>query len=303
MSFYGFKQFVVNSIPAPLVKVFAAPYVAGDSLEKGLATSDRLFKDKGIHSTMDVLGEAEKTESKVREAVQLYLRTLEGLKDRSYCTISVKPGHFGYYVDPGFCRENIEELAAACQKAGRGLTVDMEDTDLTDFTLQLYRDLKPKYPVLGTVLQSRLYRTEKDIDALDGLQAHIRLCIGIYRVKEPLATQNNRAMKENLLKLLEKLLDRGHYVCIATHDVEYIARARKILTDRGVPKDRYEFQMLVGVPREKLQRELVEAGEIVRLYVPFAVHWDDAIAYLRRRMLENPHMAGLVLKNLVARGQ
>ena len=93
-----------------------------------------------------------------------------------------------------------------------------------------------------------------------------------------MATQNNRKMKESLLKLLEKLLDRGHYVCIATHDVEYIAKARAILAERKVPKDRYEFQMLVGVPREKLLRELVESGETVRLYVPFAVHWDDAIA-------------------------
>ena len=68
-----------------------------------------------------------------------------------------------------------------------------------------------------------------------------------------------------------------------------------------VPKERYEFQMLLGVPRDRIQHELVSTGEKVRLYIPFAVHWDDAIAYLRRRMVENPFMAGLVLKNLVRR--
>lgn len=301
MSVLAIKNFVVNCIPGRLVRIFAAPYVAGDSMEKGLATADRLRQEKRLESTMDVLGEAEKSREKVREAVQLYLATLEAIKDRPHCTISVKPGHFGYYVDPQFCRENIEELAAACQKAGRGLTIDMEDIDLTDFTLGLYRDLKPKYTLLGTVLQSRLYRTEKDIDLLDGLNAHVRLCIGIYRVRPPHAMQKKREMKENLLKLLAKLIDRGHYVCVATHDVEYVRKAWQFLKEKGVPHERYEFQMLLGVPRDGLQKELVEAGERVRLYVPFALHWDDAIAYLRRRMLESPTMAGLVLKNLFSR--
>ena len=301
MSVLAVRSFVVNCIPGRLVRIFASPYVAGDSLEKGLSTADRLWNERRVEATMDVLGEAEKSREKVREAVQLYLRTLEAVKGREYCTISVKPGHFGYYVDPQFCRENIEEMAAACQKAGRGLTVDMEDIDLTDFTLQLYRDLKPKYPILGTVLQSRLYRTEKDIDMLDGLSAHVRLCIGIYRVRPPHAMQKKREMKENLLKLLDKLADRGHTICVATHDVEYVRKAWQMLKDKGVPKERREFQMLLGVPRDGLQKELVEAGERVRLYVPFALHWDDAIAYLRRRMLESPTMAGLVLKNLLSR--
>jgi proline dehydrogenase len=301
MNFYDIKKSVANAIPGRLVRVFAAPYVSGDSLEKGLIAADRLHGERGICSTMDVLGEAEKTPEKVRHAVDLYLKTLDAIKDRPHCTISVKPGHFGFYVDPDLCRRNVEELASACQSAGRGLTVDMEDTDLTDFTLQLYKDLKPKYPILGTVLQSRLFRTEKDIDALDGLEAHIRICIGIYFVSADKAMQKKRDMKENLLKCLGKLLDRGHYVCIATHDVETLRKARAMVEGRKLPKDRYEFQMLLGVPREKLQRELVEAGHTVRLYVPFSVDWDDAIAYLRRRMIESPSMAGLVVKNLVKR--
>lgn len=302
MSMLAVRRSVANAIPGRLVRVFASPYVSGDSMEKGLRAADELHQTKGIESTMDVLGEAEKTEAKVRHAVDLYLKTLDALKERPHCTISVKPGHFGYYVNPDLCRRNIEEMAAACQKAGRGLTIDMEDTDLTDFTLQLYRELKPKYPVLGTVLQARLHRTLDDIDSLDGLQAHIRACIGIYNVPEPLATQNRREMKENLLRMIRKLFERGHYVCIATHDVEYIGKARAIIAEMKIPRERYEFQMLLGVPREKIQRELVAAGEKVRLYLPFAVDWDDAIAYLRRRMVESPSMTALVLKNIVKRG-
>jgi len=302
MSLYAMKKSVVNLIPGRLVRVFAAPYVSGDSLDKGLAVADRLFEERGIRTTLDVLGEAEKTEAKVRGAVENYLRALEAVKGRAYCTLSIKPGHFGFYVSPDLCRKNVEEMAAACQSAGRGLTVDMEDTDLTDFTLDLYRDLKPKYPILGTVLQSRLHRTLDDVDRLDGLKAHVRACIGIYNVGPDKAVTNRRQMKENLLALIEKLFDRGHYVCIATHDMEYLAKARDLVARKGIPKDRYEFQMLLGVPRDHIQKELVATGETVRLYVPFASDWDDAIAYLRRRMLESPSMSLLVLKNLFVRG-
>ncbi len=302
MSLYAVKKSVVDLIPGRLVRVFAAPYVSGDSLDKGLAVADRLFEERGILTTLDVLGEAEKTEAKVRGAVENYLRALEAVKGRAYCTLSIKPGHFGFYVSPDLCRKNVEEMAAACQAAGRGLTVDMEDMDLTDFTLDLYRDLKPKYPILGTVLQSRLHRTLDDVDRFDGLKAHVRACIGIYNVGPDKAVTNRRQMKENLLTLIGKLFDRGHYVCIATHDMEYLAKARDLVARKGIPKDRYEFQMLLGVPRDHIQKELVATGETVRLYVPFASDWDDAIAYLRRRMLESPSMSLLVLKNLFVRG-
>ncbi len=298
MSLYATKKTVVNMIPGRLVRVFAAPYVAGDSLEKALAVADRLYEEKGVETTLDVLGEAEKTESKVRGAVDAYLRALDAVKTRPYCTISIKPGHWGYYVSPELARRNIEEMAAACQAAGRGLTVDMEDTDVTEWTINLYRELKPKYPILGTVLQSRLYRTEKDLDAFDGLKANIRMVIGIYNVPAPAAMTKKRDMKEALLKESLILLNRGHYVCFATHDIEYVRRAWKTFQDKKIPKDRYEFQMLLGVPRDHIIKELRDGGARVRLYVPFASDWDDAIAYLRRRMLESPSMAALVVKNL-----
>lgn len=295
---FQFRKTVANMIPAPMVRYFASPYVAGDSLEKGLDTADRLFRDKRILSTIDLLGEAEKTKDKVMVAVEAYEKTLDAIKDRPYASISIKPGGFGYYVDPSFCRENIERVAEKAQKQGTLLTVDMEDVDITDYTLKLYSDLKPKYPVLGTVLQSRLFRTEKDIDLLDGLKAHVRLCIGIYFEPKTIAFTKKPEMKDNLLKLLRKLLERGHFVAIATHDEAYIRKALAILDEMKVPKEQREFQMLMGVPRDSMHKELIGRGENVRLYVPYALSWDDAIAYLRRRMIESPSMTMLVVKNL-----
>lgn len=298
---YRLKKFVANSIPAPLVKIFASPYVAGDSLEKALMTVDSLFREKRILSTIDLLGEAEKTKEKVLDAVSTYENTLDSIRERNYASISIKPSQFGFYIDRSFCKENIERIVGKAYNQETLVTIDMEDIDLTDFTLELYTALKPKYPNLGTVLQSRLYRTEKDIEKLDGLKAHIRLCIGIYNVPKKYAFTSKKDMKENLLKLLRKLFEGGHFVAIATHDENYIRKALEIIDEMKIPKEQREFQMLMGVPRDEMQKELLERGEKVRLYVPYALSWSDAIAYLRRRMIESPSITGLVLKNLMKR--
>lgn len=298
---YELKKFVANSIPSPFVKIFASPYVSGDSLEKALNSVDSLFREKRILSTVDLLGEAERIKEKVLAAVFAYEKTLDAIKERNYASISIKPSQFGYYIDKSFCKENIERILEKANSQNTLVTIDMEDIDLTDFTLELYCELKPKYPNTGTVLQSRLYRTEKDIDKLDGLKAHIRLCIGIYNVSKEYAYTRKKDMKENFMKLLRKLLKKGHFAAIATHDKIYIRKALELLDEMKVPKEQREFQMLMGVPRDDMQKELVERGEKVRLYVPYALSWSDAIAYLRRRMIESPSMTGLVLKNLFKR--
>lgn len=299
MSAYSMRKVIAGMIPGRLVRLFASRYVGGDSLDKAIRTADELFEKHGLESTIDLLGEEEKTRERVEWAVAQYYKMLEAISERPYCTLSVKPGQTGFYVDPDLCMRKLDELAAACQQAGRRLTIDMEDTDLTDFTLSAYRELKPRYSILGTVLQARLFRTPKDVESLKGLQANIRACIGIYNVSPDKAYQKKRDMKEALMKMIGWLFDDGHYVCVATHDLEYLKRARAILAEKKIPKERYEFQMLMGVPRDEIQNELVKAGERVRLYVPYALNWDDAIAYLRRRMAASPSISALVLKNLV----
>lgn len=295
------KKTFVNMIPAPLVKIFASPYVSGDSLEKALSVVDSLFRERRIMSTIDLLGEAEKTKEKVLKAVETYEKVLDEIKERNYASISIKPSQFGFYIDKSFCKENIERIVEKANSQDTLVTIDMEDIDLTDFTIDTYIELRKKYRVVGTVLQSRLFRTENDIAKFDGLKAHIRLCIGIYNVSKQLAYTKKRDMKENLLKILRLLLMKGHFVAIATHDIEYIKKSLNILKELNIPREQREFQMLMGVPRDEIQRELIEKGEAVRLYVPFALSWEDAIAYLRRRMIESPSITALVLKNLIKR--
>ena len=292
---------LAQHIPSQAVIAFARRYVAGDSLAAALGCADQLWSSRGLCTTLDVLGEHVEQEHQARRALALYRAAAEAVRGRPYCSLSIKPGHFGMYVDPALCRGQVRELGELCQLQGTRLTIDMEDVDLTDATLGLYRELKPELPVLGTVLQTRLYRTPSDLESLRGLGARIRLCIGVYDVGAQHGYRSKRQAKDALIALLPRAFELCDVVEIATHDRNLLERARDVLSGTGTAADRVEFQMLLGVPRSAEQNQLVSEGRTVRLYVPFAESWDEATAYLRRRLAETPSMAGLVLRNLATR--
>ncbi|MFX0182659.1 MAG: proline dehydrogenase family protein [Candidatus Hodarchaeota archaeon] len=296
------KTFLVNNfMPSFLVRLFARPYVAGDSIEKGIKTARELWEQKGITSTMDLLGEELQTEEEVEEVVKLYLELIEALKDDNFATISLKPTSLGVDISKDYCIDNLRRILTKALAASIDVTLDMESSDYTDVTLEMYQTLKPEFPNFGTVLQTRLFRTENDILNLKGLNAHIRLCIGIYLEKRDIAYTKKSDMKAKLVEYTSLLLDHNHYVAMATHDEKTIYQILELLEARGEKPSNIEFQMLLGVPRDNLQQELLKRGFTVRLYVPYATRWKDATNYLKRRLIENPHMAIYTLRNLFGR--
>ena len=90
---------------------------------------------------------------------------------------------------------------------------------------------------------------------------------------------------------------RGAYVGIATHDEWLIGQALRRVDERGLQREDYEFQMLLGV-REERATELVRDGHRLRVYVPFGEQW---YAYSLRRLQENPAMAGTIARATVGR--
>ena len=154
---------------------------------------------------------------------------------------------------------------------------------------------------VGAVLQTRMNRTERDLDSLPK-GCRVRLVIGIYREPAEVALTDKPAMKERMLVYAERLLQRGHYVEFASHDDSYVRRfVEQVVPKAGVGRDRFEVQMLYGVPRERFLADLRRQGIVARLYVPFALGWDMAIQYLRRRLDEYPAMVWLVTKNMFLR--
>jgi proline dehydrogenase len=292
------KRAIIDLAPAPIVRLFAAPYVAGTGIEAGVAKADEIWKTSKLHATIDLLGEEVFKREDVEATVALYLKMIDQVKGRAYASISCKPTQLGIHESEAYCLENIRKVIGYAAPHGLLITVDMEDHTFTDVTLRLFKALRDEFDNVGTVLQSRLFRTGDDIVALYAKPCKVRICIGIYKEPKSIAFTDKPAMKDKLFDLVQLLLDKGHYPEIATHDEPLIHRCIEYLDRRGCPKSAYEFQMLLGVPRQDIQKQIVSDGRLMRLYVPFAEEWRYAIAYCKRRMAANPMMGAYVMKNL-----
>ena len=292
------KRAIIDLMPGRLVRIFASPYVAGKGISSGVAKADDLHARQGLYSTVDLLGEEVFRREDVEATVQVYFRMIEALKDRPYASISLKPTQLGINESEAYCLANLRRITAAAAAHGLHITLDMEDRHFTDVTLRMYKTVRDEFDNFGIVLQSRLFRTAEDIKALHAKPCKVRICIGIYWEPAEVALQDKADMKAKLFEQVQLLLDHGHYPEIATHDEPLIRRCIEHLDKRGVAKNAYEFQMLLGVPRTEIQQEIVKRGQIVRLYVPFAEDWKYAVHYLKRRLAGNPAMAVMVMKNL-----
>ncbi len=293
------KNRIINLAPTSLVQLFASPYVAGDSIEAATATAQKLWTERQVCSAIDLLGEELESDKEVRYTVDVYKRLIDALGPQEYTTISLKPTQLGSHHSKEHCQNTIEEIVIHAERHNIPVTLDMEDHTFIDLTLDIFRALKSKHPTFGTVLQSRMFRTDDDIKSLRGLNARIRICIGIYNEPKEIALQNKSEMKIKLLEQLEVLFKEGHYAEIATHDEAVIRKSIDIAQRLNIKKNKYEVQMLMGVPMQAFQKELVQNDILVRLYVPFAERWNYATAYAKRRLAANPAMAMYIMKNLV----
>jgi proline dehydrogenase len=294
----GLKNAIIDLMPGPLVRIFAAPYTAGKGIASGVAKADDLHARLGIYSTVDLLAEEVFRREDVEATLQVYLRMIEALKDRPYASISLKPTSLGINESEAYCQANLRRIVEAAAAHRIHITLDMEERHFTDVTLRMFRAIREEFDNFGIVLQSRLFRTPGDIKALPAKRCKVRICIGIYNEPADVALQDKADMKDKLFEYMQMLLDQGHYPEIATHDEPLIRRCIEHLDKRGVPKDAYEFQMLLGVPRTQIQQEIVKRGQIIRLYVPFAEDWKYAVRYMKRRLAHSPSMAFMVMKNL-----
>lgn len=291
-----FNRLVVTSIPLVpkfIVGHVARRYVAGETLDDAIAVIRRL-NGEGAMVTVDLLGEEVHDAAPALAATEEYLRVLDAIEEHGLdCNISTKPTQLGLMIDEGLYRENYERLVKRAVEIGNFVRLDMEDRTTTDLIIGLYRTLHGQFggAYVGTVLQAYMRRTLNDIAHLPDAKANIRLCKGIYIEPQEVAWKGYETVRQNFVSALEKLLRQGVYVGIATHD-EYLVAAAEGLIDRlGVPKEAYEFQMLLGV-ESRLRRILIERGHRLRVYVPYGKDW---YLYCVRRLRENPEIARHVM--------
>jgi proline dehydrogenase len=282
-------------MPRALVWQVARRYVAGPTLADAVVAVRRL-NGEGAMATLDVLGEEVTDPALATAAVDEYLAVLAAIHEhRLDANLSIKPTMFGLEIDEALCASNIERLVAAAQARGTFVRIDMEDRTTTDFTLRLYRDLQARYGNVGVVLQAYMRRTLRDLDELAVERPNVRLCKGIYVEPREVAWKGYETVRAAFVAALEKALLAGIYVGIATHDEYLVCAATSLLDRHRVPRERYEFQMLLGV-EDELRRILIAAGHRLRVYVPFGADW---YLYSLRRLRENPAIAGHVARSVL----
>jgi proline dehydrogenase len=289
---------MLPAVPRPLVQKLSARYIAGPELKDARETV-RHVNAEGKLATMDVLGEEITNEDETAAIVRAYQ---DVFADIEHCgldaNVSVKLTALGLKLDYDLCRENLAVVIEDAESRGNFVRIDMEDSSTTDDTLRLYRDLREQgRDNVGVVLQAMLRRTDDDIAALADLKPSVRLCKGIYIEPPEIAYQDFDEVRASYVRALDALLSGGSYVGIATHDEWLLDEGRRLVAERGLSRNEYEFQMLLGV-RPALGDELVREGRRLRIYVPFGRHW---YAYSLRRLQENPKIAGYIAADTLGR--
>lgn len=273
-------------------------FVAGDTLDDALVVRRRLAAD-GRSVILDVLGEFVATRAAAHRATEVIVDTLSALgAEDPPRTLSVKPTQLGLGVDADTALSNGLRVAEAATHHGAAVCLDMESSDYVDATLELFRALRGGgHHHVSTVLQAYLYRTPADLEALLELRPRptLRLVKGAYLESATVAHPSRAAVDTAYRRMAFRALEAGGRVGVATHDLSIVREVEAFARGAGLGPDRVEFQMLYGV-RPGLQRELVERGHHVAVYVPFGSDW---YGYYTRRLAERPANLLFLVRSLL----
>jgi proline dehydrogenase len=271
--------------------------VAGETIEEGVNAARELL-NRGITSSLDLLGESVHLESEANAAGNQYLAMMDRMAAQGVeVNVSVKLTQMGLDIAEEICHANMARILDKARRLGGFVRLDMEGSAYTQRTLDFFRDrLCGEYGRhCGVVIQSALRRSERDIEELIAMKARVRLCKGAYLEPPDIAFQDKREVDRNYVSLMERLLLHGNYPGVATHDEKIIEHARGFVAREKIASQRFEFQMLYGVRRD-LQARLRQQGFNMRVYIPFGTQW---YPYLMRRLAERPANIVFILGNLV----
>ena len=281
-------------VPKPLVRLFARPYIAGETINDQMTAVETL-NGQGFMVATSILGEFVKRREESEEAVTEYKGVLTAIHERRLdSNIHVKPTHLGLKLDMEFCYQSLRRLARFAAERSNFVRIDMEDSPCIDETLEIYDRLRREFDNVGCVLQSRIRRSVADARKLAKVRANVRVCKGIYVEPYDIAYRDPEVIRRNFAYLVDELLGAGCYVGIATHDERLVWDAFRTIDRLGLDPSQYEFQMLHGV-EAPLRRVIHDAGHRLRVAVPFGSSW---YAYSLRRFRENPQIAGHVFRAL-----
>jgi len=279
------------------MKMGAKRFIAGETLEQAAKMVKQLNSD-GLIATLDHVGESVSTKEEAIQATEEAMSIFEIIeKYQLNSNVSVKLTQLGLKIDPEFCYENMDRIVAKAKEHNNFVRIDIEDSPVVDITIDIFKRVLEKYGKehVGLVLQSYLYRTEKDVEELGKLGATLRIVKGAYKEPKEVAFPVKKDVDDNFNKVVAIHLKNGVHTAIASHDERIIEETKRFTKENNIPNDLFEFQMLYGI-RTALQKQLVSEGYKVRVYTPYGQHW---YPYFSRRIAERPANALFILKALI----
>jgi proline dehydrogenase len=282
---------------SPMGLRFSHRFVAGMDVNDAIHAA-QVVNEWGAGVSIDNLGENVTNADEAKHSAELYHRMLDEIHSRKLnANISLKLTHMGLDVSQDLAFSLVTQLVDHAVRINNFVRVDMEGSPYTQRTLDFVRGLHrlPGHAGrVGAVIQSYLYRSEKDVDDLLAERIRIRLCKGAYKEPPEIAFPKKADADANYVKLARTLMKSGVFHGIATHDEKIIAELKQFARDENIPSSAYEFQMLYGVRRD-LQQQLVREGYGLRVYIPFGSEW---YPYFMRRLAERPANVLFIAKNM-----
>jgi proline dehydrogenase len=280
------------------MRLGAGRFVAGETLDDCVVVLRRLAA-QGLHANTTLLGESVRDPGEAEAVAGEYGRILERLHGEQLpVNVALKLTHLGLELDEELAYANVERVVQVAERLQSFVRIDMEQSSVVDATLRIYRRLREAgHDRVGTVLQSYLYRTASDLEALLPLAPNLRFVKGAYLEPPEIAYTAKADVDAAYGRLVETALRGGAYAAIATHDETLIGRCLAFAEREGIPRDRFELQMLYGV-RPGLQLDYVGAGYKVLVATPYGPEW---YPYLMRRLAERPANLGFFVRNFVRR--
>lgn len=291
------NEFVTRKVTTNRIsRDLAFRFVAGEDFEEALSASHNLL-NAGMMLTMDLLGENVSDPALAEASAEEYCTILDRIAETGVSsTVSVKLTMLGLDISDEFAHDLLIRVLDRASLHGNFVRIDMEGSDYTQRTLDIFYDLHATYgDTVGIVLQSYLYRNDRDVEEAIERGAKVRLVKGAYAEPETIAYQRKSDVNAAYRRQMERLLDEGNYPAIASQDDAIIDVACGYAMRMGIEKSRFEFQMMYGI-REELQNQLVSDGYNMRVYVPYGAMW---YPYFMRRMGERPANLFFALRNIV----
>ena len=288
---------IVQYIPVPFIRLFSNRYIAGIDMNNALKVVKDI-NDNNLSATIDILGEHTQTIEEANSITREYVELLKNIRIKQLdCNISIKPTHIGSDINLECYKINLKKIHSQATINNNFVRIDMENTQMTDLTIKSYFEQYNCTKNIGLVIQAYLYRSMDDLKKLNS-DMNIRLCKGIYNEKKDVAIKDPSKINDNYIALLIQAFDRGLYVGIATHDINLIKKIIQIIQTKKINKNKFEFQVLYGVPMGNMIKKLLSENFKVRVYIPYGEDWYN---YSIRRIKENPNIAGYIIKNIFKR--